>query len=169
MLDALSAHKTVGGGSNLLQPPTILLEMPSSGISKCLSPIREVPTPLATPSPSPALTPIMPRSVPPYLRHRDDQIISVKADALASDHDLQLPCITITNSDDEDEEKEEEETIAAEVTDEVSKCELYTTASSAPDEHEETKAFQALQLQLPFRMKVGLAFHVFQKRFSVFP
>lgn len=39
--------------SNLLHPPTILLEVPN----KCLSPIHEVPTP----SPSPSMTPIMPR------------------------------------------------------------------------------------------------------------
>uniref|UniRef100_A0A182IWM2 Uncharacterized protein n=1 Tax=Anopheles atroparvus TaxID=41427 RepID=A0A182IWM2_ANOAO len=47
-----------GGGSGQLHPPTILLEIPSNGINnKCLSPIREMPTPI----PSPALTPIMPR------------------------------------------------------------------------------------------------------------
>uniref|UniRef100_A0A182N197 Cubilin n=1 Tax=Anopheles dirus TaxID=7168 RepID=A0A182N197_9DIPT len=87
VLDALSAHKSAtttttscggGGGSGSgsggssssgpgggltagtaqLHPPTILLEIPSNGINnKCLSPIREMPTPI----PSPALTPIMPR------------------------------------------------------------------------------------------------------------
>ncbi|XP_050099213.1 uncharacterized protein LOC126579711 [Anopheles aquasalis] len=45
-------------GSAGVQLPTILLEIPSNGINnKCLSPIREMPTPI----PSPALTPIMPR------------------------------------------------------------------------------------------------------------
>ncbi|ETN63746.1 hypothetical protein AND_004532 [Anopheles darlingi] len=45
-------------GSAGMQLPTILLEIPSNGINnKCLSPIREMPTPI----PSPALTPIMPR------------------------------------------------------------------------------------------------------------
>ncbi|XP_075225285.1 uncharacterized protein LOC142326585 [Lycorma delicatula] len=55
VLDPLSAQKTASNSSssNLLHPPTILLEVPN----KCLSPIREVPTP----SPSPALSPIMPR------------------------------------------------------------------------------------------------------------
>ncbi|KFB42558.1 AGAP000443-PA-like protein [Anopheles sinensis] len=82
VLDALSAHKSTptamagggggsggggggssgsgssSGGSGQLHPPTILLEIPSNGINnKCLSPIREMPTPI----PSPALTPIMPR------------------------------------------------------------------------------------------------------------
>lgn len=80
VLDALSAHKSsvvvsaaaaaaTGSGSSAsscsssagsaqLHPPTILLEIPSNGINnKCLSPIREMPTPI----PSPALTPIMPR------------------------------------------------------------------------------------------------------------
>lgn len=150
VLDALSAHKTVGGGSNLLQPPTILLEIPSGGISKCLSPIREVPTPLATPAPSPALTPIMPRSVPPYLRSRDDQINSAP-----TCKQVQFPFITVTNSD-EDEEEDEEEVVAIEVTDEVSKCESYPTASSAPDEHEETKTFQ---LHLPFKINVSYAIY----------
>lgn len=64
VLDALNAHKNASSSSstsslntNLLHPPTILLEIPSNGINKCLSPIRELPTPI----PSPALTPIMPR------------------------------------------------------------------------------------------------------------
>lgn len=58
VLDALSAHKTNAAPSHL-HPPTILLEIPSgnSAINKCLSPIRELPSPM----PSPALTPIMPR------------------------------------------------------------------------------------------------------------
>ncbi|XP_035898286.1 uncharacterized protein LOC118505883 isoform X4 [Anopheles stephensi] len=68
VLDALSAHKSStntttssscsSASSAQLHPPTILLEIPSNGINnKCLSPIREMPTPI----PSPALTPIMPR------------------------------------------------------------------------------------------------------------
>lgn len=61
VLDPLSAHKSSSGGSNFLHPPTILLEIPST-INKCLSPIRELPTPLPSPLPSPALTPIMRRS-----------------------------------------------------------------------------------------------------------
>lgn len=40
---------------NVLRPPTILLEAPGI-INKCLSPIRELPTPM----PSPAITPILP-------------------------------------------------------------------------------------------------------------
>lgn len=61
VLDPLNAHKSSLGGSNFLHPPTILLEIPST-INKCLSPIRELPTPLPSPIPSPALTPIMRRS-----------------------------------------------------------------------------------------------------------
>ncbi|XP_065365478.1 uncharacterized protein LOC135958499 [Calliphora vicina] len=63
VLDVLNAHKSSAtssasssSSSNLLHPPTILLEIPSIN-NKCLSPIREMPTPM----PSPALTPIMPR------------------------------------------------------------------------------------------------------------
>ncbi|KAJ8915775.1 hypothetical protein NQ315_004587, partial [Exocentrus adspersus] len=62
VLDPLSAHKSSSGGDNLLHPPTILLEIPSTINSKCLSPIRELPTPLPSPMPSPALSPIMRRS-----------------------------------------------------------------------------------------------------------
>jgi hypothetical protein len=56
VLDTISAHKTAPSVQNLLHPPTILLEIPGN-INKCLSPIRELPTPM----PSPALTPVMPR------------------------------------------------------------------------------------------------------------
>lgn len=55
VMDAISAHR-VSPTQNLLHPPTILLEIPGN-INKCLSPIKEMPTPM----PSPALTPIMPR------------------------------------------------------------------------------------------------------------
>lgn len=55
VLDAINAHKSSTTQSHL-HPPTILLEIPGN-INKCLSPIREMPTPM----PSPALTPIMPR------------------------------------------------------------------------------------------------------------
>lgn len=57
VLDLLSAQKSSGSSnSSYLNPPTIMLEIPSN-INKCLSPIREMPTPM----PSPALTPIMTR------------------------------------------------------------------------------------------------------------
>jgi hypothetical protein len=102
----------------------------------------------------------MPRSAPPYLRSRDDQISSVDS---AAGEPVQLPCITITNSDDE----EEEEVVAIEVTGEVSKCELYPTASAAPDESEQIKAIRTIQLPLPFTMKVSLTFHVFQNAFLI--
>jgi hypothetical protein len=72
VLDALSAHKSQPSQS-LLHPPTILLEIPGN-INKCLSPIKELPTPM----PSPALTPIMPR--PHRLQkssHIHDEAISV--------------------------------------------------------------------------------------------
>lgn len=72
VFDAISAHKT-SPTQNHLHPPTILLEIPGN-INKCLSPIREVPTPM----PSPALTPIMPR---PHRTmkssHNHDEAISV--------------------------------------------------------------------------------------------
>jgi hypothetical protein len=73
VLDALSAHKSAPSQNQLL-PPTILLEIPGN-INKCLSPIRELPTPM----PSPALTPIMLR---PHHRitkspHIHDETISV--------------------------------------------------------------------------------------------
>lgn len=59
VLDPLNAHKstTSNTSNSSLNPPTILLEVPSSNTNKCLSPIRELPTPI----PSPALTPIMSR------------------------------------------------------------------------------------------------------------
>lgn len=73
VLDALSAHKS-SNNSNMLHPPTILLELPGN-INKCLSPIRELPTPM----PSPALTPVMTRpqriTRSPQMQH--DETISV--------------------------------------------------------------------------------------------
>lgn len=59
VLDPLNAHKSTTSNANnsSLNAPTILLEVPSSNTNKCLSPIRELPTPI----PSPALTPIMSR------------------------------------------------------------------------------------------------------------
>ncbi|KAJ6638368.1 Galactose-specific lectin nattectin, partial [Pseudolycoriella hygida] len=57
VLDILSSQQSVNGSSsNYLNPPSILLEIPSN-INKCLSPIREMPTPM----PSPCLTPVMNR------------------------------------------------------------------------------------------------------------
>jgi hypothetical protein len=99
----------------------------------------------------------MPRSAPPYLRSRDDQINIVD---FAAGEPAQPPCITITNSDDED--KGEDEVIVIEVTDKVSKCESYPVASAAPDDSEDTKAIHTIQLSLPFTMNVSLTVHVFQ-------
>lgn len=96
VLDPFSAHKTPGGGGNFLHPPTILLEIPST-INKCLSPIREMPTPLPSPMPSPALTPVMKRNpVTSAAREADftDDSISVK-----------LPQMSIICSDPEEESK----------------------------------------------------------------
>lgn len=59
VMDNVAAHKAASG-TNLLCPPTVLLELPNN-INKCLSPIRELPTPM----PSPAITPIMPRPIRP--------------------------------------------------------------------------------------------------------
>lgn len=57
VLDILSSQQSpAGSSSNYLNPPSILLEIPSN-INKCLSPIREMPTPM----PSPCLTPVMNR------------------------------------------------------------------------------------------------------------
>ncbi|CAH0546919.1 unnamed protein product [Brassicogethes aeneus] len=95
VLDTLSAHKSPNSGSNFLHPPTILLEIPST-INKCLSPIREMPTPLPSPMPSPAFTPIMRRST----------ASSSIEDADISDDriSIDLPNISINCSDlDEDE------------------------------------------------------------------
>ncbi|XP_017779050.1 PREDICTED: uncharacterized protein LOC108564494 isoform X2 [Nicrophorus vespilloides] len=94
VLDTLSAHKSSSSGSNFLHPPTILLEIPST-ISKCLSPIRELPTPL----PSPAVTPcVVRRSAAPSSPHRDTIEFS--------DHRMS---VEIANSDDDTEDDDEEE------------------------------------------------------------
>jgi hypothetical protein len=94
VLDPLSAHKSSSGGSNFLHPPTILLEIPST-INKCLSPIREMPTPLPSPMPSPALTPVMRRSA----------VSSSVEDAADMSDDrisVELPNISISDGDDDD-------------------------------------------------------------------
>ena len=76
----------------------------------------------------------------------------------ATSQQVQLPFITVTNSDDDDndddddEEEDEEEVVAIEVTDQVAKFESYPTASSAPNEREETTS---IQLHLPFKMNVS--------------
>ncbi|KAJ8957029.1 hypothetical protein NQ314_006619 [Rhamnusium bicolor] len=94
VLDPLSAHKSSTSGCNLLHPPTILLEIPST-INKCLSPIREMPTPLPSPMPSPALTPIMRRSA----------ASSSLDDADMSDDriSIELPNLSISCSDADDD------------------------------------------------------------------
>lgn len=96
VLDPLSAHKS--STSNFLHPPTILLEIPST-INKCLSPIRELPTPLPSPMPSPALTPIMRRSAPVTNVNNLDDIDS--EDRLS----VELPNISISCSEPEDEHR----------------------------------------------------------------
>nr|XP_023025035.1 uncharacterized protein LOC111513108 [Leptinotarsa decemlineata] len=102
VLDPFSAHKSPSSGSNLLHPPSILLEIPST-INKCLSPIREMPTPLPSPMPSPALTPIMRRSTASSSLDdadlSDDRIsveipnISISSDV--DDDDIHCPDIAI--------------------------------------------------------------------------
>lgn len=96
VLDPFTAHKSPGGGGNFLHPPTILLEIPST-ISKCLSPIREMPTPLPSPMPSPALTPIMKRCA----------IVSSSREADFTDDSIsvELPQMSITCSDPEEESR----------------------------------------------------------------
>lgn len=101
VLDALSAHKSNDSGSNFLHPPTILLEVPSS-ISKCLSPIREMPTPLPSPLPTPRMSP-QPRS--PVLQRSN---ASSSAEDLGLDFSddrisIELPCISFGFSDGDDD------------------------------------------------------------------
>ncbi|GJQ68780.1 hypothetical protein Trydic_g14718 [Trypoxylus dichotomus] len=100
VLDPLNAHKSSSAGGNFLHPPTILLEIPST-ISKCLSPIREMPTPLPSPMPSPALTPVMKRS------HRHLPAAGTATAEIADDPDnsddrisVELPNISISDEDD---------------------------------------------------------------------
>lgn len=92
VLDMLSAHKSSSSGSNLLHPPTILLEIPST-INKCLSPIREMPTPLPSPMPSPALTPIMHRST------ASSSINDMSVDSSDDRISFELPNISISDED----------------------------------------------------------------------
>ncbi|XP_072375312.1 uncharacterized protein [Diabrotica undecimpunctata] len=95
VLDPLSAHKSSNSGSNLLHPPTILLEIPST-INKCLSPIRELPTPLPSPMPSPALTPILTR--------RSNASSSMDDAELSDDRiSVEIPNISISTDFDDDE------------------------------------------------------------------
>ncbi|KAF2903769.1 hypothetical protein ILUMI_02404 [Ignelater luminosus] len=93
VLDMLSAHKSSSSGSNLLHPPTILLEIPST-INKCLSPIRELPTPLPSPMPSPALTPIMHRST------ASSSINDMSVDTSDDRISFELPNISISDEED---------------------------------------------------------------------
>lgn len=74
-------EKSQSSSQNMLHPPTILLEVPGS-INKCLSPIRELPTP----SPSPALTPIMPR---PKRLQKSSQIHDETISVTISDDDAE--------------------------------------------------------------------------------
>ncbi|XP_065162399.1 uncharacterized protein [Atheta coriaria] len=88
VIDAMSAHKSSTSGSNFLHPPTILLELPST-INKCLSPIRELPTPLPSPMPSPAVTPMMRRSIRVQeeypLSDEENEIAEIPIDPQAED------------------------------------------------------------------------------------
>ena len=66
VLNPLSPKNTIADveGTNNIStdcPPSITLEVPSFNYGKCLSPIKELPTPLPTPCPSPLPTPLMPR------------------------------------------------------------------------------------------------------------
>ncbi|XP_066250843.1 uncharacterized protein [Euwallacea similis] len=104
VLDPLSAHRSSGSGMNLLHPPTILLEIPST-INKCLSPIRELPTPLPSPMPSPAITPIMRRSQSPIARRAAGQMSASSLDDLDNSDDrisVEIPNISVSGSDDDE-------------------------------------------------------------------
>ncbi|KAL7030062.1 hypothetical protein ACKWTF_006501 [Chironomus riparius] len=79
VLDAINAHKSQPMQSHL-HPPTILLEIPGN-INKCLSPIRELPTPM----PSPALTPVMPR---PHRMIKSQQVHDETISVTFSDEDV---------------------------------------------------------------------------------
>ncbi|CAG9761695.1 unnamed protein product [Ceutorhynchus assimilis] len=94
VLDPLSA----GSGTNLLYPPTILLEIPST-INKCLSPIRELPTPLPSPMPSPAITPlIMRRSQSPIFRRMQISASSLEDDMIS----VEIPNISVSASEEDE-------------------------------------------------------------------
>ena len=56
-----SSQRQESADTSDLGPPTITLEVPSFNYGKCLSPIREMPSPLPTPCPSPCPTPSMVR------------------------------------------------------------------------------------------------------------
>ncbi|XP_044736742.1 uncharacterized protein LOC123298714 [Chrysoperla carnea] len=83
--------------NNLLQPPTILLEIPST-INKCLSPIHEVATPLPTPKPSPAPTPMRQRS--PIYSSAEDVGMDCSEDHIS----IEISGMSVSISDDEDED-----------------------------------------------------------------
>ncbi|XP_024085463.1 uncharacterized protein LOC106663479 isoform X2 [Cimex lectularius] len=86
VFDPLNAQKSC---NNLLQPPSILLEVPN----KCLSPIRELPTP----SPSPAITPVMPRHAMSFLSptaYRNDMKLDLRTD-LKETNSLVVPVVTV--------------------------------------------------------------------------
>lgn len=96
VLDSLSAHRQSSNSGNLLHPPTILLEIPST-ISKCLSPIREMPTPL----PSPALTPVMRRSQSPVARRA--AAAALESQGSREEHiSVEIPGVSVSTSEDED-------------------------------------------------------------------
>ncbi|XP_068083923.1 uncharacterized protein [Anabrus simplex] len=141
VLDALSAHKSAPCGSNLLHPPTILLEVPSAGSSKCLSPIHEVPTPLSTPLPSPAITPVMPRCNILGRMSRDEDI---------RPQPLQLPAIMITTSEPEEEAEEEE----ANQSTETGTVSTIPKDKKDPSEGENTCRMPRTLTSIPFRFKV---------------
>ncbi|XP_050299041.1 uncharacterized protein LOC126737949 isoform X2 [Anthonomus grandis grandis] len=104
VLDPISAHRSASSGTNLLHPPTILLEIPST-INKCLSPIREMPTPLPSPMPSPAITPIMRRAPSPISRLSAGQISASSLDELENSDDkisIEIPNISVSASDDDE-------------------------------------------------------------------
>lgn len=93
MLDPLSAQKSNNSlqPCSLLQPPTILLEVPN----KCLSPIRELPTP----SPSPALTPVMPRHNPMALLsplpYKGQQQLKLELNKRDEDNGIVIPVVRV--------------------------------------------------------------------------
>ncbi|KAF7275274.1 hypothetical protein GWI33_012018, partial [Rhynchophorus ferrugineus] len=97
VLDPLGVHRQPSGAGNLLHPPSILLEIPST-ISKCLSPIRELPTPL----PSPALTPVMRRSQSPVARRAAAASALDNSGSGDERISVEIPNVSISTSEDED-------------------------------------------------------------------